>query len=299
MRNNPGLTVVVVLAVSLLAGLLPGAHPTLVEQRTIFPIADASVQQDAGVTQWGKSDFLYVENDQYENFISFLRFDLSAFSGVASIESASLELQVRTESVLGSTHVSVHFCPDDSWNENGITWETKPSFDPDLLQSVLVVPSQDGQIQIHSWIVTSVCRTVLEESDKTVSFAMSAEKRTDSSKTYAGFYSRETGYKPRLVVLYTGVSTQQQPNEDASLMLPLVFASIAIIAVLAISTYALKRHRSLSVRAQKIKDFTLKSEDSSTKRKSKREYLSDSLTYGQFRSLNEFCPPYLTLGGPR
>jgi hypothetical protein len=245
MRNNSRSIAVLLLVLSLL-GLPQGASQTSVEQRTLSPIADSSVQQDSWGVQWGGSDFLYVENDQYDNFISFLKFDLSALSNIATIESASLELRVRKESILGSTLVSVHSCPDNFWDENEITWETKPSFTPTPIQSVPVVPPQDGQVQSHSWTITSICRNAMKESAKMVSLAISAEKRTDYDKTYVGFCSRETGYKPRLVVSYTEF-VAQQPDENISPMIPLIFVSIAVIAALTISLYAIKRHRNLSV----------------------------------------------------
>ena len=101
------------------------ASPSLLE---LNPVADAYVRGGAsGDINYGNDTILFVKNgitDDYYTRESFIKFDLSSVEG--TVGSATLKLYVRSAEVGTSVH-TITLVNDDSWMENTITFNNRPT----------------------------------------------------------------------------------------------------------------------------------------------------------------------------
>ncbi len=179
----------------------------------IWAAADAYTPQANANANLGTSTELRTGCDWGGRTRSFLKFDLSAYTGIAS---ATLWLRTRTESNgAGEGDIAVYFVSDDSWTETGITYTTQPPHDATATDTRTASFVQNTY---YSWDVTSLAQASL--SDDTLSVVLISA--TDSTTyTSADFYSRNmggTGSDPYLDV------TVPEPATMALLMLGLPLA---------------------------------------------------------------------------
>jgi hypothetical protein len=178
---------------------------------TIYVIADSYVHGEENVNNnFGTEARLIVKSNNLEKYIreTFLKFDLSSID--SQVTEATLSLKVSKD-VSDVTH-KVNFVSDDSWTENKITYNTKPSIGI-TIDTKLVPP-------IDEWIKFSVTSQVQTEiqNDKTISFVISES----SLNHYASYYSKESSQdlSPKLIITY-GKSVSVKKKENT---LPLSFS---------------------------------------------------------------------------
>jgi len=159
-------------------------NPTIV---TIEPIADSYVNSTDPDMNYGENIRLYVGTKG----ISYLMFRLPDLPLNVSIGEAKLELYASSGSASG--YVDVHHCSDDSWTENGITWNNKPSYDPE--RTYRVSPRFWTGWE-NPWYVTGDVQRCYKEGDMKLTVVIT------SSGAWAYYRSRESGTKPRLVISY-------------------------------------------------------------------------------------------------
>jgi uncharacterized repeat protein (TIGR02543 family) len=172
----------------------------LTTQLVLGPVEDVYVDSDVPDSNFGGSSYLYASFWDYEyisdeRYNSYLKFDLSLVQTEFGIASATLELYCLSVGYSAPV-VGVHYCADDSWNENETTWNNAPSFSvaPTCVVSVL-----DDE-KWYAWDVTKDAKTALD--DKMLTIVLSVQN--EGGYFYSYFYSKE-GWRnpPRLVVEYS------------------------------------------------------------------------------------------------
>lgn len=94
----------------------------------LFPIADAYVRNGSSSSaNFGSDDVLVVKNDGTGYYrMSYLKFDLTQYTD-SIINTGYLQLFIKnTNSNINVTNWELWKCDNDSWTEDGITWDNKP-----------------------------------------------------------------------------------------------------------------------------------------------------------------------------
>jgi len=167
---------------------------------TTYSIADAYVNASSPGINYGSAASLYVSANSEQDF-TYTKFDLASIPSDANVVSANLTVYLSATG--GSIYwspadtIGAYYCPDNSWVELGITWNSKPNFDPNPTGSW-----HFGIIDFtgyKSWDVTADVNTALTSGILT-------EVMKFSSKTgdgYAVFQSEEGVNRPKLEVEYS------------------------------------------------------------------------------------------------
>lgn len=129
-------------------------------------------------------------DDQYHRQV-YLRFNLTEYSKY-QIKSAKLILHVKSNgSDALNTDYAVHFVSDDGWDENSITWNTKPVVG---FKGASVI----GNSEVMEWDVLDIIQA---NGNDYVSFNIQSE--SIASQSHITFYSKEEadpGKRPQLVI---------------------------------------------------------------------------------------------------
>jgi len=160
---------------------------------------------------FGTEDELVVKSNNIEKYVreTFLKFNLSSIDD--QINYAKLYLRVKKD-VSNVTH-KVNFVNNDNWNENEITFNTKPNIGVPL--DTKLVPA------LGEWIEFDVTLQVQKEitNDKKISFAISES----SLNHYASYYSKENSnknYSPKLIIAHNKpVSIAEKNTSSTSFVL--------------------------------------------------------------------------------
>ena len=175
-----------VLALALLAFLL---KPSLTNSETITlnPVADAYVLADAPSNNYGGESTVAI--GIHTEIIGYMRFDLSAISTAATINSATLELQTRSIFDAGDVLVGLTNGP---WTEYGVTWNNRPGWD-------LPVDAFTPPGQFMDWSINVRDQVVEWTSGDHGNYGFYFE----GTSGFVIIRSRSASVKPRLVVTYT------------------------------------------------------------------------------------------------
>jgi hyaluronate lyase len=149
---------------------------------SLAPEADTYVRKDAyAETNFGTKPQLDVNNTSsgYPTQQAYLRFNLTGLSGN---ELYSSQLYVSAATTNGLKEVGVYKVQDDSWVENGMTWNNKPSIGTEALSSVQV----NNTWSLHNFDVTSYTRAEYT-GDQRISLALSQQ----GPGNYVGVKSRK------------------------------------------------------------------------------------------------------------
>jgi hypothetical protein len=225
--------------------------------KTLTPIEDSFVMSDIpppwesqgynkGRNQnFGESTLLYAWNDYDYHSLVFMKFDLSSIPADSSIESATLKLHTPDLKPIDSTLVSVYFCSDNSWSELDICWNNKPPFASNSLDAVMVVAPKEGDVVIkghwYSWDVTTACKTPFLGTNQKISLVVDSEHSEQTRWYPPTFSSRETSYKPQLIVSYIE-SQPQQPTTNGK-DVGLIAIGAVILMSIAVVFYILVKKR--------------------------------------------------------
>lgn len=197
---------------------------------------------------------LYVCNWSHERSnetaISFLKFDLSEIPNNSTIQSVILKLHTANSYHIDDTLVSLHYCPNNSWLENIITWDNKPNFDEQNLESIWVSQKEhpmDGKY--YSWNVTNSILTAFEQNKNQISFALTADHKslnyggTDPVYKYPKFYSNNAGgvvvRVPKLEIIY---AEQEDPIKEVdTFSLPIGMLLVVAVSLIVVSTFVSRK----------------------------------------------------------
>lgn len=176
---------------------------------TLYPIADSYVDSDSPTSNFGDFIILFVDfwdhggtGDVRCN--SYLMFDLSSIPSSSIINSA--ELKLLTVGCSQTTTIGAHYCPNNSWVENGITWNNAPAFVPTPTDTIT-----ETYGEWHSWDITSDMQSASSVGKLTA--VLRVESTGDcfstghESKESPAYCSDPHGYSgpcyPRLMIDYT------------------------------------------------------------------------------------------------
>jgi hypothetical protein len=171
---------------------------------TLNPIADAHVESPEEKSNFGGASWLKVA-DSDNMFVgkcyAYIMFDLASIPSGVTIESGILQLISPS---LTETHkVGAHFCSNNNWKEDEITWKNKPDFSKSPSSTVTVSKADVW----YNWTVTEDVKTALSSDDKKLTIVMKSEDRHGTA--WVNFYSRDQTYEwmkkyiPKLVISYT------------------------------------------------------------------------------------------------
>ena len=132
--------------------------------------------------------------------IAYLMFDLSYIPTDATLESAVLQLCCAE---LTETHtIGIHYCSNNDWKENEITWKNKPSYEKSVISTQRV---SKGSNTWYNWTVTNAARTAV--GNKKISLVVKSETRHKTAWLYFASrdqeYSWMKEYRPKLILEYT------------------------------------------------------------------------------------------------
>jgi hypothetical protein len=102
----------------------------------LYPIADTSVDSQSPSSNYGTDVELEVDGSPTK--ITYLRFDVTGLNG--TVQSARLSFDCVNDGPFGGT---IHSVSDNSWDENTITFDTRPDIDGPALDTVGAVAVGD------------------------------------------------------------------------------------------------------------------------------------------------------------
>lgn len=154
---------------------------------TVTPVADSYVSESQPDANFGQDQSLRLGSRE----TCYLMFTLPLLEANATISEARLRVYATSGSASG--YVNVHYCPDDSWIEGGITWGNKPTYN--ATRADRISPSFWTGWE-HPWDVTLDVRRNYASGDPTITFVLA------SGGAWATYVSREGGSKPQLIIKY-------------------------------------------------------------------------------------------------
>jgi len=188
----------ILLVALLVLSLVPSTVFRVVSAATttiqIEPMDDAYVYQKYSDSNYGLKTYIWVgEYGGWE--YGYLKFDLSNMPSNAEIVSARLCLYSYKQ--YGSPKIEAHPIIDDSWDETVITWNNRPSYESDVLDTISIAGSGT-----YCWDVTSF--VVSEFSgDKLVSIALIPTNNDDAAFNSKEYDTNDIAKLPHLEIVYT------------------------------------------------------------------------------------------------
>jgi chitodextrinase len=176
---------------------------------TFTPAADARVEEANSGSNFGTS-FLRVDGGTDPRVETDLRFVVGGVSG--TVTGATLRLYASTDTVDGpSLHVA-----GDSWSENGVTWNTRPT-------PAANASGDSSLIVSGTWVDYDVSAIV--RGAGTYDFTLAT-----GSSDGVNFDSREGSQSPRLVVTTSSGSPTTTPRDTQAPTAPTSLAATGVTA---------------------------------------------------------------------
>ena len=163
-------------------------------------IADAYVNSSNPDTNYGNLDWLYVSENSKQDY-TYVMFDLSSLPSGANIIFAELRMHLSSTggSIYGmpSDDIGAYYCSDNSWTENSITWNNRPTFnsEPTDIWSFGFM----YYLNYKSWNITTDVNNAFPSGILTE--VLKFESKTGEG--YAVFDSTENDDKPILEIEYS------------------------------------------------------------------------------------------------
>lgn len=169
-------------------------HQVLAARNAISPLtvkfnamADSYVNSSYPSRNYGSLGSMSVEGGT----LAYIMFDLSSLPTNATIAKAAMKLfcYSGTWMMIGSGYISAHYCKDNSWTEDTITWENKPAYESNATDR----ETHGMYVGWDVWDVTKDAQTTVMNEDRKLTMVLSRYNIRGS------YYSRERG--PNNVVL--------------------------------------------------------------------------------------------------
>ncbi|OLS23924.1 MAG: Gellan lyase precursor [Candidatus Heimdallarchaeota archaeon LC_3] len=144
----------------------------------LSPSTDSFVHENYPDSNYGGDNYLELSNYNGWARYSYLTFDLSSITS-----SARARLFVLTSSTSATTNVSVHEVLDTSWDEYFLTWNNKPSLQPNSIDWQITVTSRE-------WLVFDITSLVQANIGNKISVVFISHSSGDEIRD-TRFYSRE------------------------------------------------------------------------------------------------------------
>ncbi len=181
---------------------------------TLNAVADAYVRGGTYAnTNYGTATTLYTQANAgaASNYETFVRFNLTSLSGTVS--SAKLRLYGGLNNTnIPSLNIEAHNSSNITWQENSITWNTKPAADANILATTTISGTTKGY---YEWDITSKIISLKNAGATEVTIKLN---NTTATGTRAVFSAKEaTNNKPQLVIEYTTPRLMDDAQPEANL----------------------------------------------------------------------------------
>jgi len=216
----------------------------------VTPLADTCVQASSpNSSEYGRLDYLKVQETPSELSLAFLMFDLS---GVAHNPNVSRETKLRLRSIYVSSpfRIGVRWCVNNTWNEDTSTFVDFSHFSRTAPENIILVSSGNTW---YEWTVTDTVRTAIQKNYEKITLALEAEE-TSEGNFLAIFYSKDqqdlplNEYSPYLVFTYNGSAGVSLDTTGKVIFGVLATVGISFVAYRFLKKSAKKRRRSSSVK---------------------------------------------------
>lgn len=179
------------------------------------PEADAYVRGGTYAnTNYGATTNLLTQTNAGagSNYETFIRYDLTSFIGTVS--SAKLRMYGGlNNTTIPSLNVEAHHCTDTTWQENAVTYNTRPAADSTVLATTPISGTVKGY---YEWDITSKINALKNAGATAVTIKLN---NTSASGTLAVFSSRQaTSNKPQLVIAYTSPRMMANTQRDENIV---------------------------------------------------------------------------------
>ena len=216
------------------------------EPKTITSLADTYVDAFNANSTYGDRDYLEVSDYASGLSIAALMFNISKVSYVLNATS-EIKLRLYCFSVDSPHVVGVHWCINNTWNEENLTFVIFGGFFRTDPESVVKVTSIDSW---YEWNVTNFVRKAMEKNYKKITLTLEVED-TLGGTALSRFASKDQttgemrGYSPQLVFTYL--------EPKANSMDTIIKVALGLTATVAIAflAYKLSKRRTRKKRHQK------------------------------------------------
>lgn len=215
------------------------------EPETITPLADTYVHDWNPNSTYGDIDSLEVSDYASGLCIASLMFDLSEVSHVLN---ASSEIKLRLYCFyVASPHVvGVHWCVNNTWNEENLTFASFGGFFRTAPESVVKVTSDEW----YEWKVTNFVSKAVEENYEKITLTLEVEDSLEGTARSLYASKDQTtqemrGYSPQLVFTYL------EPKANSMDTITKVALGLTATVAIAFLAYKLSKRRTRKKRHQK------------------------------------------------
>ncbi|MDH5450928.1 MAG: DNRLRE domain-containing protein [Candidatus Bathyarchaeota archaeon] len=197
------------------------------EPETIMPLEDTYVDAFSIDTPFGDEDYLEVSNYASGLSIIALMFDISK---VTHVFNASSEVKLRLYCFyVASPHiVGIHWCPNNTWNEENLTFASFKGFYRTNPEDVVRVDSIDVW---YEWKVTNFVRNAVEEDHENITLTLEVKDPLEGPARSLFASKDQTPqdreYSPQLAFTYGETETN---SPDITIIVAIgLTATVAII----------------------------------------------------------------------
>jgi hypothetical protein len=175
------------------------------EPQTVTPLADTYVDASSPSAAHGQEEYLKVSDNKGGGLsIALLMFDLSRVSHYSNV-SFEAKLRLCGLSVNSSYVIGAHWCVNNTWNEDTLTFVNFSNFVRTKPESVTTLPLGSEDVW-YEWVVTDFVSTAIREKYENITFGLEAEE-TVQGNGFAMFYSKDQQqlpptFNPQLVFTY-------------------------------------------------------------------------------------------------
>lgn len=204
--------------------------------QTVMALDDTFVVDKDPNSAYGEEPYLIVANsDEGGLAFAFMMFNLSEVSYTFNA-SSDVKLRLRCLNTTSPHVISVHWCLNNTWNGNNLTFVSSVNFSvATLMESFVNVFSNDAW---YEWTVTQTVHAAFENGYNKLTLVLKVEG-THTGFEYAAFYSKEAspvGNGPRLVFTYL------TPSNSMDTAIKILFAS-SVVGGIIIVAYRFSRKR--------------------------------------------------------
>ena len=184
----------------------------------LYPIADTYIDAYDPDRNFGDADRFEVKEEYYNSYNNthgganaYLKFDASNITDGVTIVNADLSVYLwMMQGGQNNCSVSVHYCSDNFWNEELITWNNAPNFEQQAINTNNLIAFDDKR---YSWDVTDVIADILVNNKLSLVL-----KAIDVPASSLKFWSKEYSQAeaPILYINYTYEQPNISPTADFS-----------------------------------------------------------------------------------
>lgn len=161
---------------------------------TLYPTKDSAIRDENPTTNYGTSTLTVAGVDEGDIRRAIFEFNISSISSAAAITSATLRLY-NTGGNDGTETLYSNRVTDNSWTENGVTWNNKPTYTTTNQASLSIGA---GFPAWREWNVTNLVKDA-----RTAGTICGIYVMNDSATYYKTFHTKENTNDPELVIVHT------------------------------------------------------------------------------------------------